>query len=204
MADSSILPLNALHGVRVGVSVSESVDLAQLGLTEGHFRLALGEIARSVLMLGGNLAYGGHLNPSGYTAFLASELRRYARRNRPLLVCLAWSEHRRLRLSELEAAVRDLGLYGRIVYLDVDGQPIQPDAGRTEDASPEADAALVARGLTSLRRFMTRETGGRVLMGVSEPGFRGRCRVWWKRRRSRWKRNSHCSSPEALAGSLWT
>lgn len=173
MTASPILPPTALHGVRVGVSVSESADLARLGLTEGHFRLALGEIARSVLILGGELAYGGHLNPSGYTVFLASELRRYARRDRPLLVCLAWSEHRRMRLSELKAAEKDLGLHGRIVCLDVDGEPIQPDAGRNEDPRSENDTGLVARGLTSMRHFMSRNTHGRVLIGGKRAGFQG-------------------------------
>jgi hypothetical protein len=167
------LPPNALRGVRLGVSVSESSDLPRLGLTEGHFRLALGEITRSALVLGGMLAYGGHLDPTGYTAFLSTELKRYARRDRPLLVCLAWSEHRRKRLSELDAASRDLGLYGSIICLDVDGNPVQPDSGRTEDPVPEANAGVVARGLTSLRHFMTRETRGRVLLGGKRSGFQG-------------------------------
>lgn len=43
----------ALRELRVGVSVSESPDLGRLGLVETHFRLALGEIARVILLGGG-------------------------------------------------------------------------------------------------------------------------------------------------------
>lgn len=50
---SMLLGPDALREVRVGVSVSESPDLGRLGLVETHFRLALGEIARVILLGGG-------------------------------------------------------------------------------------------------------------------------------------------------------
>src|SRR6266436_8912151 len=96
--EGKLLPSNALTNVRLGISVSDSPDLARLGLLETHFRLALGEMGRCVLLASGRLVYGGHLDPSGYTAFLARELERYAQRDRPLLLCLSWSEHRKLPL----------------------------------------------------------------------------------------------------------
>ncbi len=45
-----LLPTNGLAGKRIAISASQSADLQRLGLTEVHFRLALGEIARSVLV----------------------------------------------------------------------------------------------------------------------------------------------------------
>ncbi len=51
--EAKLLPSNALANVRLGISVSDSPDLARLGLLETHFRLALGEIARCVLVSGG-------------------------------------------------------------------------------------------------------------------------------------------------------
>lgn len=121
----------------------------------------------------GLVGYGGHLQASGYTVFLVSELRRYGRRDRPLLVCLPWSVHRQMMLTELRAADKDLGLYGKVVYLDVDGQEMKPEADRSADAAPEADPVRVARGLTSLRRYMTAQTRGRVLIGGRRTGFQG-------------------------------
>lgn len=168
-----ILPKDALKGLCIGISVSESPDLRQLGLLEGHFRLALGEIARCVLVSGGNLAYGGYLDPDGYTAFLRKELQKYGRRDRPLLICLAWQEHRKLALSRLEEHRRDLGLYGEIVCLDPAGTQINPSEGRTELPEPLTDPDVRARALTALRRYMAVRTDGRVLIGGKRHGFQG-------------------------------
>jgi hypothetical protein len=49
---STLLDPEALRELRVGVSVSEGPDLGRLGLLETHFRLALAEMARA-LLLGG-------------------------------------------------------------------------------------------------------------------------------------------------------
>jgi hypothetical protein len=159
--------------MRIGISVSESPDLGRLGLLEIHFRLALAEIARSVLVSGGSLAYGGHLAPAGYTTFLMHELQKYGRRDSPLLVCLAWQEHRALTLSALEASANDLGLNGQIVCLDPDGKEVDPANGRGEPPEPVTDADLKKRALTAMRCYMATRTNGRVLIGGKRHGFQG-------------------------------
>ena len=163
----------ALAGSRIGVSVSESPDLAPRGLTETHLRLVLGEIARAILLADASLVYGGRFDPTGYTVFLRQELQRYSRRDKPLLVCLAWSEHRRMSLDALAAAKRDLGLYGEIVCLDSAGAPIDPTEGRGPAPEPIATEG-VAAALSALRRFMTAETQARVLIGGRRAGYEGR------------------------------
>jgi hypothetical protein len=170
---TTLLPHDALRSIWVGISISESPDLARLGLLEAHFRLALGEIARAVLVSSGGLIYGGHLSPEGYTAFLAAELQRYGRRDRPLLVCLPWHEHRQLPLSELEERQRDLGLFGRVVYLDPDGAEVDPAAGRGETPEVVDDQELRQRALTGLRRYMRDRQDGRVLIGGQRQAFQG-------------------------------
>lgn len=169
----SLLPPNALAGIRLGISVSESTDLARLGLLESHFRMGLGEIARCVLISGGQLAYGGHLQLAGYTSFLVQELERYSRRDRPLRVCLAWSEHRRMTLTALKAEKRRLGLYGEIVCLDVDGAEADPATGRTKTPPEPEDDDVLRQSLTGLRRYMTENTHGRILIGGKREGFQG-------------------------------
>ncbi|RBQ19597.1 hypothetical protein DP939_12675 [Spongiactinospora rosea] len=166
------LPAGALSGVRVGISVSGSADLERLGLAEEHLRSALGELARAVTASGGGLAYGGHLDPGGYTAFLVSELSRHGHEARPLLVCLAWPEHRRLALSELRRRA-GLGPIGDVVCLDPDGREVDPAAGRTEDAEPVTDPDLRRRALTGMRRYLNDRTHARVLIGGRRHGFQG-------------------------------
>lgn len=169
----SLLPSNALSNVRLGISVSESTDLARLGLLEIHFRLALGEIARCVLVSGGRLAYGGHLEPGGYTVFLVRELERYARRDRPLRICLAWTEHRKMTVAKLLEEKDNLGLFGEIVCLDPEGKVVDPAANRPEGQVPEPDEAVRRKSLTGLRRYMTEHTQGRILIGGKREGFQG-------------------------------
>ena len=171
--EAQILPQSALIGVSIGISVSQSPDLARLGLTEAHFRLTLGEVARSMLVLGGGIAYGGHLEPGGYTVFLLSELKRYGRKDRPFRICLPWSEHRRVPLSRLADLSKDLGLYARVDCLDPEGNPVDPAFGRTELPAAETDLTVVARSLTAMRTYMGNVTQGRVLIGGKRHGFQG-------------------------------
>jgi hypothetical protein len=170
---TTLLPPNALTGVRVGISVSDSPDLKRLGLIEAHIRLAIGEIARCVLVAGGKLAYGGHLNPEGYTPFLIKEIQKYGRRDRPLLICLAWQEHRKMALSELKANETKLGLLGGIIYLDLDGQVIDRANGRQEEPQPVSDPEICKRALTCMRRYMDSRIAGRILIGGKRHNFQG-------------------------------
>jgi hypothetical protein len=169
----TLLAANALAGLRIGLSVSQSPDLGRLGLLEIHLRLALAEIARCVLVSGGALAYGGHLVPGQYTDFLEKELQKYGRRDRPLLLCLSWQEHRGLSLSELEKSRKDLGLFGRMVFLGPEGEEVDPAAGREEAPRPVEDAEERERSLTGFRRYMAGKTQARVLLGGKRRDFRG-------------------------------
>ena len=171
--EAKLLPSNALEGIRLGVSVSDSPDLARLGLLEAHFRLALGEIARCVLVSGGHLTYGGHLQPDGYTVFLIHELHRYSRRDRPLRICLAWPEHRKLAASDMKEQQEALGLYGQIDFLDQAGKVIDPYKNRATEPSPETNEKARKASLTAMRCYMARNTDARVFIGGRRKGFQG-------------------------------
>ena len=170
---TEILPPNALTGIRLGISVSDSPDLARLGLLETHFCLALGEIARCVLVSGGHLTYGGHLQPDGYTVFLIHELYRYSRRDRPLRICLAWPEHRKLSVSAIKEQQKALGLYGKFDFLDQTGQVIDPYENRTEESTPETNEQACKASLTAMRFYMADNTDARVFIGGKRQGFQG-------------------------------
>lgn len=163
---------DALAGLSVGLSVSTSPDLARLGLHESHVELTLGEIARVVILGGGRLVYGGHLEPGGYTAFLQGELEKYGR-PRCLLVCLPWPVHRELALDELQRAEATLDLKGEIEYLTVDGTPGARDADRGAAPVPVDDPALRAAALTAMRRHVTGVCHARVLVGGRRDRFQG-------------------------------
>ncbi|MFH8417067.1 hypothetical protein [Streptomyces collinus] len=171
---NDLLPPGALKGQTVGISVSDSPDLARLGLTESHVNVVLGEIARTVLASGGTLAYGGHLRPDGYTPFLLSEVQRYERGTEPLLtVYLAWSEHQHMTREELSERLV-VGSWGRVVCLDPDGEVLtDPLAGRGTEPAPRLTPEENAHALTSMRRVMAEHTDARILLGGKRANFSG-------------------------------
>lgn len=169
-AGSGLLPLDGLSGSRIALSVSESTDLARLGLSESHFRMALGEIARSVLVAGGKILYGGNLDPNGYSAFLNQELHRYSRRDRPLRICLAWPQHTGMTLSNLRSFKDELGLFGELICLSADGKEIDGLTDRDESATQVFGSAA---SLTALREYTTACADARVLIGGKSEGYSG-------------------------------
>jgi hypothetical protein len=173
LAVVDLAPPQALTGRSVGVSISESADLARLGLLESHVRLALAEITRSVLLAGGSLVYGGRISADNYTSFILNELQKYGRRDRPLRVCLAFHEHRRLAISELDEAELDLGLFGSLVCLDVDGRQIDPRVDRGEEPQEVDDLEIRKYALSSMRRFVGGISDARVALGGRRHGFEG-------------------------------
>ena len=70
MSEPTLISRDALSGQKVALSVSESADLSRLGLTEQHCRLVVAEVGRAIMLAGGTVVYGGHLNPGGYTEIL--------------------------------------------------------------------------------------------------------------------------------------
>jgi hypothetical protein len=154
--------------------VSDSSDLARLGLLEIHFRLALGEIARCVVVSGGKLSYAGHIDSSGYTLFLIKELQRFHRRDRPLLVTLALSEHWALTQQELQDCQRDMGLFGSLECLDENGNVISsPLTERPIVGFEPYDMEISARALTAMRKHLANLCDARILLGGRHTGYEG-------------------------------
>lgn len=166
-----LLPQDALKGKCLGISISNSPDLDRLGLLDTHFRMTLGEIARAVVIAGGSIFYGGHLQREGITNFLIEELHRYGRRDRPLKVCLAWSVHRSMSLDQIAEQKEFLGLFGEIIFLSSDGQRLKgpSDEPPLQTFSPEERAYA----LSGLRAFMATSTDARIVLGGKRADFEG-------------------------------
>jgi len=173
MSDVKLVPTNALAGVTVAVSVSDSADLTRLGLHAKHAEYAVAEIARAVLTAGGNLAYGGRIRPSGFTQFLMHELRRYGVHGHRLTICLAHPEHRKLSLSELKRLDETLEPSCRLRFVDLDGHAVDYRSGREETPDPSPDPDAAARAYSAMRRYMTTISHARIVVGGQLAGFKG-------------------------------
>ena len=174
MAAVKLLPADALDGIRLGVSVSDSADLATLGLSPRHAELAVAEIARAVLVGGGTLVYGGRVKPSGFTQFLMHEVRRYGRSAEALTLCLAAPEHRRLSRTELDDLDRELGTKGTVVCLDETGAEIEDFlSSAPSEPQPVTDSCMMQASYGSLRRYLGAITDARVILGGQLCDFQG-------------------------------
>jgi hypothetical protein len=168
MSEVVLVPPDALRGMVVGVSVSDSADLTRLGLNQAHCELAVAELARAIFIAGGTIVYGGRLVPTGFTDILIDELRRYRADRDALVLCIPETEHRRLSDEELRRRERELHSSAELVCLDANGEPIdikhRPDEPGTTDP---------AAALTAMRQHMTHRCEARVLVGGRLRGFQG-------------------------------
>lgn len=161
----------------VGVSVSESPDLRALGLSDGHLRDAMAEIALHVLASGRSLAYGGDLRQHGFTELLLELIRRYQghpRHNSAIAVTdyLAWPVHIRMTSNELATFAAEHELVARLVFLARDGARL-PREQRLELSTREPDDDEWADGLTAMRTVMRSETQARIVLGGRVEGYKG-------------------------------
>lgn len=165
--DPALVPLNSLYGLRVALSVSESSDLARLGLDDRHADLAIAELARALILAGAKIVYGGRLQPSGFTHQLINETERFAPNTETLTICLAAPEHVTLNPEEFEKVDARFGTWGRIVRLDTEGVPLST---RSREVEPIHDSAAAYR---VMRRYVTENSDARVVVGGKLRGYSG-------------------------------
>lgn len=166
--DLKLVARDALQGITVGVSVSDSADLPRLGLTPEHCALAVAELARAIFLAGGTIVYGGRLIRGRFTDIMIDELRRYGDDRDALILCVPESEHRLLTNEELIRREQELHSSVKLVCLDQTGTPINISA--RFDSSTSVD---VATALTSMRQHITDRCDARVIVGGKLRGFQG-------------------------------
>ncbi len=168
MSEPTLIPRGALSGQKVALSVSESADLSRLGLTEQHCRLVVAEVGRAIMLAGGTVVYGGHLNPGGYTEILIEEAQRFSSGRSALEITLAESEYRKLTADELMAADRSLGDVGRLTLVSESRKTVP--ISRALDGSWAQDAG---NALTAMREYVASETTARLIVGGRLAGYVG-------------------------------
>jgi len=161
----------------VAISISESPDMAALGLSDGHLRDAMAEIALHFLSAGTSLAYGGDLRQHGFTELLFELVERY--RNHPrhrgtIIVTdyLAWPVHIRMNSQELNAFADEHKAVAGLVFLARDGTRLE-HRQRLDLPSHEPDEDEWTEGLTAMRTVMRQETQARVVVGGRVEGYLG-------------------------------
>ncbi len=161
----------------VGVSVSESPDLRVLGLSDGHLRDAMAEIALHLLASGRSIAYDGDLRDNGFNELLHELICRYKdhpRHSGTIVVTdyLAWPVHIRMSPNALATFAAEHEAAVRLVFLARDGARLAKEQCLKLPAR-EPDADEWADGLTAMRTFMRSETRARIVLGGRVDGYKG-------------------------------
>lgn len=167
-----------LSHISVAVSVSESADMAVLGLGDGHLRDAAAEIARHLMALGGRLVYGGDLRANGFSKLLFELVARYRRdadledNKTGVVDFLAWPVHAGMDAPELLAAANDLAGVAELICLSLDGISEDFDT-RLKLPRQEVSNAQWSKGLSAMRRTMLANSQARIVLGGRTDGYRG-------------------------------
>lgn len=129
----------------IAISVSESPDLAALGLGDRHLRDAMAQFALQLLAARARLAYGGDLRLDGFTELLRELVARYWRTpaNDPHLRCvtdyLAWPVHASMERNELRNTARQFDGIVDLVCLGRDGSHLAFDAIASDRPTPPTE-----------------------------------------------------------------
>ena len=160
----------------IAISVSDSPDLALLGMGDRHLHRAMNSLATYLLSYGYHLAYGGDLRRGGFTEELFEIASRYDRRPAgaepapSVTDYLAWPVWTAIPRHELRELSDRLAGVARIVYLSRDGAEL----GRLRYPSSPADPPQVASALTAMRIAMLHDADARIVLGGRVAGYHGR------------------------------
>jgi hypothetical protein len=163
----------------IAIAVSDSQDMAALGLAPEHLRDAMVEIARHLLAMGARLVYGGDLRANGFTELLFELVARYRRDAdlgdaRPAVAnYLAWPIVVSHSGTELRQLAKELTGLAELHCLDRAGGELSID-GLDDAARPQVTDADWADALTAMRAVLTRVSDARVVLGGRVEGYKGR------------------------------
>ena len=166
--------IGAQTPMAVSVSISESLDMAMLGLMDEHLKAIMHRIATHMLANGVSLAYGGDLRPSSFTDFLSEMLFRYrggADGECTITNYLAWPVHINMKMDEI-SEMSKLG-HIQMRLMDLNGGDISVEDRYGMPMYKPNDGEL-AKGLTAMRRTMCAETDARIVLGGRVDGYGGR------------------------------
>jgi len=197
------MDIEPLRQKTIAISISESGDMASLGLAEEHLRDAMAEIARHLLAMGARLVYGGDLRAYGFSELLFELVSRHRRDldGPGIASYLAWPIHRSKSAAELRALAHKLDGIADLHCLDLHGSEIWLDQLMTSSTKVKSQWKW-AQGLTAMRQVLTSVSDACVVLGGRVTHFRAECPPLQKRRYLRFKWDIRFTFAVGLVGVL--
>lgn len=160
---------------RIGVSVSDSGNLAALGLAAEHVEDDMVEVTRYLIAAGATVVYGGDLRKGGFTGLLLEVVARHQARNDTSIRFenfLAWPVHATMPFETLSEIARSFHPVGRLVLLGMDGTDLSFDE-RSRFDRMEVDDAAWGPALTAMRVTLATRCDARIVAGGQTETFKG-------------------------------
>jgi hypothetical protein len=160
----------------IGISISESPDLAYLGMTGSHLNDAMSEFARYFLALGAKLAYAGDLRRNGFSIHLFELVTRHRRdvegKYAGVVNYLGWPNHIAMSARALHEVQRALTDSAQLVCLSLAGDPLPHGALAAREVH-EPDQMEWAKGLSNMRRFLAGVVTAQIVLGGRVADYKG-------------------------------
>jgi hypothetical protein len=165
-----------LKGKIIGISISVSDNLSELGYGEVHQKDAMIEIARYIVSLGGELAYGGDLRLGGFTELLF-ELLAYYKADKELLPNERLFSYLAYPISKMLEDEQQTALIQNVTFKKVSPPHdinIVEAKELFEKSTPE-NLYQWSRCLTKMREEMESNCDARIFIGGAIRKFKGKC-----------------------------
>jgi hypothetical protein len=171
-----LLRKHILKGKTIGISISESDNLSELGYGVPHLKDAVIEIARYILASGGKLAYGGDMRQGGFTE-LIFDLLAYYKADKTLQPHERFYSYLAYPLSTLLTLEKQAELRQNVSFKKIEPPADLQIANTNEFLKPDTAANLYVwtRCLTKMREEMEAECNARIFIGGRTKGFKGKC-----------------------------
>jgi hypothetical protein len=165
-----------LKGKTIGISISVSDNLSELGYGEVHQKDAMIEVARYIISLGGKLAYGGDLRQQGLTELLFELLAYYKadkelQPNERLFNFLAYPISTLLKDEKQTALIQNVSFNKISPPTDIN---VVEAKELFEKSTPE-NLYQWSRCLTKMREEMESTCSARIFIGGAMRTFKGKC-----------------------------
>jgi hypothetical protein len=171
-----LLRKHVLKGKTIGISISESDNLSELGYGVPHLKDAVIEIARYILASGGKLAYGGDMRQGGFTE-LIFDLLAYYKADKTLQPHERFYSYLAYPLSTTLTLEKQAELRQNVSFKKIAPPNDLQIANANEFLKPDSPDNLYVwtRCLTKMREEMEAECNARIFIGGRTKGFKGKC-----------------------------
>ena len=167
-------PQGKLYGLRIAISVSDSEELEQLGLSKQHLKDISIEIARYLIVNGATMLYGGDLREGGFTGlfselsyqykYLSDKERRFINYFPfPTSYSLSENDIANFKKNQVEAMIIDIPKHLEKINSVKEYEPFKNIE----------DRYILAECYADMRKKMATESNARIILGGRQKGFSG-------------------------------